>query len=384
VIYFDQAASTFPKPKSVIEAVTHTLTNHSANPGRGNHKYARETAIVIDEARKKVGTFFGMKEEKNVIFYANATVALNQAIKGFPFQTGDHVVATSFEHNAVRRPLEYVKKDKGITITYVSPSENGIINEKEVKNAINHRTKCIVVTHGSNVTGAITPLKEISTIAQRNNIALIVDASQTAGVLPIDVTQLKIDFLAFTGHKGLLGPQGTGGLVINSDITLNPLIHGGTGNFAELEDQPNILPKRYESGTLNSAGIAGLRAGISYVDEKGLATIYEHEWNLTVYCLQKLSEIKDVTIYGPPIGQKRLAVIPFTINGVDSQEIAIILDQHYNIAVRAGKQCAPLTHDAIGTATSGVVRVSFGISNTLEEVDTFIEAITEIRDGLLT
>ncbi|OZM56574.1 cysteine desulfurase [Lottiidibacillus patelloidae] len=384
MIYFDQAASTFPKPKSVIEAITHTLTNYSANPGRGNHKYARQTAAVIDEARKKVANFFGMKEVEKVIFYANATMALNQAIKGFPFQQGDHVVATSYEHNAVRRPLEYMKKENGITITYVSPNESGLISEKEIKKAINHRTKCIVVTHGSNVTGAITPLKKISELAKRNNLVLIVDASQTAGVLPIDVNEMKIDFLAFTGHKGLLGPQGTGGLLINSDISLTPLIHGGTGNFAELDDQPSILPKRYESGTLNSAGIAGLSAGIRYVDEKGLVNIFEHEWNLTEYCLKKLSNIKDIEIYGPPIEEIRLAVIPFTLNGVDSQEIAIILDQHYNIAVRAGKQCAPLTHEAIGTASSGVVRVSFGISNTIEEIDTFIEAIIEIRDGLLT
>jgi cysteine desulfurase / selenocysteine lyase len=384
MIYFDQAASTFPKPKSVIDAVTETLTHYSANPGRGNHKYARETAAVIDEAREKVASFFGLNKVTNVIFYANATIALNQAIKGYPFKEGDHVIATSYEHNAVRRPLEYMKKEKGIKITYIQPDEDGVLDAKQFQREITSDTKCIVATHGSNVTGAITPLEEISAISQEHHLTLIVDASQTAGVIPIDVTDLHIDFLAFTGHKGLLGPQGTGGLLINSDIMLKPLVHGGTGNFAELEDQPTVLPKRYESGTLNSAGIAGLREGINFVEQKGITAIFEHEWELTQYCMAKLNTIADITVYGPSIYNKRLAVIPFTIAGCDSQEVAIILDQHYGIAVRAGKQCSPLTHDALGTADGGVIRLSFGISNTKTEVDKFINAIQEIIEGLLS
>jgi cysteine desulfurase / selenocysteine lyase len=384
MIYFDQAASTFPKPKSVIDAVTETLTHYSANPGRGNHKYARETAGVIDEAREKVASFFGLDKVTNVIFYANATIALNQAIKGYPFKEGDHVIATSYEHNAVRRPLEYIKKEKGIKITYIQPNKDGNLDSKQFQREITSDTKCIVATHGSNVTGAITPLEEISAISQEHHLTLIVDASQTAGVIPIDVTDLQIDFLAFTGHKGLLGPQGTGGLLINSDIMLQPLVHGGTGNFAELDDQPTVLPKRYESGTLNSAGIAGLREGIRFVERKSLQEIFDHEWELTKLCIRKLKELSEVTVYGPPLHEKRLAVIPFTVKGIDSQEVAIILDQHYEIAVRAGKQCAPLTHDALGTADGGVIRVSFGVSNTKEEVETFINAIKEIIEGLLS
>jgi cysteine desulfurase / selenocysteine lyase len=383
VIYFDQAASTFPKPQVVVESVTNTLLNYSANPGRGNHKLARETAQIIEKTREKLADFFGASDVNKVIFYQNATTALNQAIKGFPFQKGDHVISTAFEHNAVRRPLEYVKREKGITITYIAPNEDGEVSVKEIAEAITSNTKCIVATHGSNVTGAITPIAEIGALTKRNNLTFIVDSSQTAGVLPINMQEMNINMLAFTGHKGLLAPQGIGGLIVEGELVLTPLIHGGTGSYAELDDQPHIWPNRYESGTLNSSGIAGLSTALDYLEEKGLQAIYEHEWELTKYCIEKLQQISDVQLFGPPLTRKRLAVVPFIINGVDAQEIAIILDQHFNIAVRAGKQCAPLTHDTLGTSSGGTVRVSFSISNSKEEIDTFIAAIQEIRDGML-
>lgn len=373
MIYFDHAASSFPKPKEVVEAVSDALLHYSANPGRGNHRLAEQAASVIQKARKEIAAFFGLSDPNRVIFFQNATGALNQAIFGFPFQRGDHVITTTLEHNSVRRPLEACVREKGIRVTYI-PVKNGTFDETEWEKALSENTKLIAVTHASNVTGEVVPLAEISSFANKHRIPLLVDASQTAGVLPIHMEKLGIDLLAFPGHKSLLGPQGTGALLIGKNIDLNPMMYGGTGAFSESEKQPEELPYRLESGTLNTPGIAGLLAGLQVVKKRGLDAILNHERALAKECIKRLNEIERVRVYG----KGELGVFAFAIENADSHEIGMILDQHYHIAVRAGLHCAPLIHKQLDTIKTGLVRVSFGYTNTKEEVDAFVNAIKEI------
>ncbi|WP_096202892.1 aminotransferase class V-fold PLP-dependent enzyme [Bacillus sp. FJAT-45350] len=382
-IYLDQAASSFPKPKKVAEAMTEAVLKYGANPGRGGHQLAQKADEVIYQTRVKLAKMFGAKHPNEVIFYQNATMALNQAIKGITFKEGEHVITTEFEHNSVRRPLEAIKKEKNISITYVKPNENWLISVEKIEEAIQENTKAIIVSHGSNVTGAIAPLTEIGQLAKKNGILLIVDASQTAGVLPIDMEKYGVDLLAFAGHKGLLGPQGTGALIVRESIELVPLMHGGTGSHSESVEQPEQRPARFESGTLNTPGIAGLSAGIDEVKRIGINEIFEHEWKLTKTCIERLQKLSGVTVYGP-LKEVRLGVIPFAIEGIDAQEVAMILDEHYKIAVRAGLHCSPMSHQAIGTLESGgTIRVSFGPYNTEEDVDRFVVAIEEITSAFI-
>ncbi|WP_209125213.1 aminotransferase class V-fold PLP-dependent enzyme [Alkalihalobacillus sp. BA299] len=378
-IYFDQAASSFPKPPKVGEAVLEAITEYGANPGRGGHTLAVRANDVIFNTRKKLAMMFGERNPDNVCFYLNATQALNQAIQGIQFEEGDHVISTSFEHNSVRRPLERLKETKAIKVSYIEPKVNGQTLLELVEQQINEKTKAVVVSHGSNVTGTILPVEEIGKITKQHGILFIVDASQTAGILPIHMTDMNIDILAFPGHKGLMGPQGTGVLIIKEHVDLVPLIYGGTGSHSEDIHQPLKRPERFESGTLNTPGIAGLLAGIEEINSIGLDHIYEHEAKLTTYCIGKLSEIEGIRMFGPGLNEPRLAVISFTIEGIDVHEAAMILDQHYHIAVRAGLHCSPLTHSIMGTNQVGTIRVSFGLYNTIEEIDRFIEAIKEIK-----
>lgn len=376
MIYFDQAASSFPKPENVVRAVSRALTEYGANPGRSGHRLSRRAASVVLETRVRLADFFGLKGPENVWFYSNATVALNQALKGFSFADGDQVVATSYEHNSVRRPLEFLKRAKGIEVRYVRPVE------KEWQAAVTEKTKLMVAVHGSNLTGLIVPIEKMAKTAKVYGIPFLVDASQTAGVLPIHMEKMGIDMLAFPGHKGLLGPQGTGALLVQPGIELQPLIHGGTGAYSAAPMQPQHRPERYESGTLNTPGIAGLLAGLDEVQSLGLKHIHEYESELTVHCLNGLASIDGVKVYGPDTKESRLAVISFRIENVDIQETAIILDQHYDIAVRAGLHCTPLAHETVGTADVGTVRVSFGPYNTKQEVDFFLKAVKEIKIGM--
>lgn len=384
MIYFDQAASSFPKPKEVTDAVVEALTEYGANPGRGGHELANKAANKIYETRVYLAKLFGLNDPRRVIFTQNATAALNQGILGLPLKSGDHIITTSYEHNSVRRPLELLKRDVGIEITYIQPNHNGEIDINALEKSIIASTKLIIVTHGSNLTGAIIPIEKIAEIAQKNNLVYMVDASQTAGILPIDMGKIGIDILAFAGHKGLMGPQGTGALLIKKNIELRPLLTGGTGHFSEQIEQPLELPERLESGTLNTPGIAGLLSGIQFVEQTGLDEIYKHEQLLTECCLKGLEKIEGVRIYGPDSSIRRLAVVSFNIEGIDSQEVAMILDQHYKIAVRAGLHCTPLAHQSIGTVEiGGTIRASFGIYNTVNEVEKFVQAIEEIRAGYL-
>ncbi|KHF40066.1 aminotransferase class V-fold PLP-dependent enzyme [Halalkalibacter okhensis] len=383
MIYFDHAASSYPKPEQVAFAMHEAVTSYSANPGRGGHKLAEQAGNVIEQARKKIATLFHAPSKKHVWFYQNATMALNQAILGFPFQEGDHVVATMFEHNSIIRPLEKLVLEKGISITYVEPNEEGIIDVRQFEDAHTEKTRMVAISHASNVTGAVVSIKDVGKFAKKEEIVVLLDASQTAGTIPIDMESDGIDLLAFAGHKSLLGPQGTGVLLSKGDYNLSPLVVGGTGSQSELLHQPQSWPNRYEAGTLNTPGIAGLAAGIDAVIEMGIEAIWEHEKELMDHFIKGLAGISGVTSYGPSDLSKRVAVIPFEIEGIASHEAAMILDEHYQIAVRAGMHCAPKTHETLQTSENGLVRVSFGPYNTIKEVDTLLEAIEEIRQAFL-
>ena len=383
IIYFDQAASSFPKPDTVANAVIKAINEFGANPGRGGHQLANQAASVIYETRVKLAKLFGEKDPNNVIFCQNATHALNQGIKGLHLEKGDHVISTSYEHNSVRRPLEYLRQEKGVKVTYLKSDHNGHISREQLLTEVLPETKLIVASHGSNLTGAIFPIEMIGAVCKERGITFLVDASQTAGVLPINMEEMNIDMLAFPGHKGLLGPQGTGALIVKKSIELTPLFHGGTGSHSEEKDQPLARPNRYESGTLNTPGIAGLSAGIDEVVSRGVENIFQHEWKLTKHCLEKLKNVDGVSVFGPDLHVERLAVVPFIINETDVQEIAMIFDQHYQVALRGGLHCAPLAHETIGTIEGGTLRASFGLYNTVEEIDQWIDMIIEIKEGLV-
>ncbi|NGQ96083.1 aminotransferase class V-fold PLP-dependent enzyme [Brevibacillus sp. SYP-B805] len=377
IVYLDNAASSWPKPPGVKEAMMEAIDAYAANPGRGGHALAMKASKTVFRARMQVARLFGIKNPNDLFFYLNATQALNQAIKGF-VQKGDHVVTSSIEHNSVRRPLEYLRRTKQVEITYVEPREDGLFYAEDFAAAIRPDTRLVVVSHASNLTGLILPIKEIGAAAKERGAVFLVDASQTAGILPIDVEAMNIDMLAFPGHKGLYGPQGTGGLYVRHDLDLEPLIHGGTGSQSEAVDQPSARPDRFESGTVNTVGLAGLLAGVTFVMEKGVAQIHAHEWALTKKAILSLRELAGVEVYGPGVEVERVGVVSFNIAGVDASEVSFILDQQYGIATRAGYHCTPLGHRTAGTEARGAVRASFGIFNTEEDVELLVQAVDEI------
>lgn len=381
MIYFDHAASSYPKPKGVANAMCEAVNEYSANPGRGGHQLAERAKVTIEEARKKIALLFGAPSNKHVWFYQNATMALNQAIIGFPFEEGDHVVATKFEHNSIIRPLEKLAVEKNISISYIEPNEEGLITSKSFEEAMTPKTKLFAISHASNVTGAIVPIREVSHLAKAKEIVVLLDASQTAGTIDIHIDHDGVDLLAFAGHKSLLGPQGTGVLISKGDYKLTPLVVGGTGSHSESVYQPLNWPERYEAGTLNTPGIAGLSAGIEEINRMGLETIWNHEQSLLEHFLREGKKIPELTVFGPADLTKRVAVIPFLLKGLDSHELAMILDEHYQIAVRAGLHCAPKAHESLHTSETGLVRVSFGPYNTMDEVDRLIEALREISQA---
>jgi len=304
-------------------------------------------------------------------------MALNMAIKGF-VKSGDHVIATSVEHNSVRRPLYELEDRYNVEVTYIDADEEGHIDMNHLKQSFKDNTRLVIVNHSSNLLGTIMPLEKISEITHKYGAKLLVDGAQSAGIIPINVSVMGIDMLAFPGHKGLLGPQGTGGLYIAPDIDLQPLLHGGTGSQSEAPYQPLVRPDRYEAGTQNTAGIAGLTEGVKHVLSIGVEQIYAHEWELAQYLLSGLQNIEGVHCLGPQLGEPRTAIVAFNIPNIDPSELSFILDQHYNIAVRAGFHCTPTAHQVAGTSERGAVRASIGYSTTKAQIDVFISAIAEI------
>jgi len=380
IIYLDNAASTWPKPPAVKDMMAEAIEDYAANPGRGGHTLAMKASKTVFRTRVQLSRLFGIQNPNNLFFYLNATQALNQAIKGF-LKPGDHVVSSSVEHNSVRRPIEFMRKTSKVEATFIEPRDDHHFYVEDFEKAIQPNTRLLVVSHASNLTGVILPVAELGKLAKERGIAFLVDASQSAGVLPIHVEEMHIDMLAFPGHKGLYGPQGTGGLYVHNDIDLVPLIHGGTGSQSEAIEQPTTRPDRYESGTVNTVGLAGLQAGVSFVMEKGVENIRQHEWNLVKQTIAQLQEIPGVQVYGPGLETERVGVVAFNVGEVDASEVSFILDQQYGIATRSGYHCTPLGHQTAGTEQRGAVRASFGIFNSDKDVEALIDAVKEISSA---
>ncbi|WMJ77975.1 MULTISPECIES: aminotransferase class V-fold PLP-dependent enzyme [unclassified Sedimentibacter] len=376
MIYFDNAATTYPKPRTVYQSVMAAMTEYGANPGRGSHAMAIEGARVIYETRELLAQLFNLDDPMRVIFTFNATDALNQAIKGV-LNPGDHVVTTTMEHNSVLRPIKEIEK-QGVENTIIQCASDGRVNVKDIEAAVKENTKLVVTTHVSNLTGTIMPIEEIGQMCKRKNLLYLVDGSQSAGVLDIDMKKYNIDLLAVPGHKGLLGPQGTGALLINCDSVIRQLKEGGTGSESSSMIQPDFYPDKLESGTHNLPGIAGLNAGIKYILNKGTKSIYSHEKKLIDLFINEIKKNPKIKIYGPEDIDYRCGVVPINIEGIDSSDVAYRLDTEYGIAVRPGLHCAPLAHKTIGTDKIGAVRFGVGPFNKKSEILAAAKALNEI------
>ena len=376
LIYLDNAATSWPKPEVVYQAADQCLREYGANPGRGGHRLSLQAGRMILETRELLATLFNIPDSSRIIFTGNVTEALNLAIKGW-LRPGDHLVMTSMEHNAVARPV-FGLQELGVSHSVVQCSPEGRLAVRDLEKSLRPNTRLICINHASNVTGTIQPLEEIGDLAARKGIPLLVDCAQTAGVLPIDVEKCQISLLAFTGHKGLFGPPGTGGLYIAEGINLRPLKEGGTGSKSELLSQPEDLPERFESGTPNTSGLAGLGAGVKFILDQGIDTIRRHEQELTRQLLDGLQRLEGVTIYGPRDYTEQTAVISLNIEGRDAAEFSFLLDHLFDIATRAGLHCAPLAHQTLGTLETGTLRLSPGYFNTAEEMNVLLEALHSI------
>jgi cysteine desulfurase family protein len=349
------------------------------NSGRGNHGMALVAARKLFNTRSLLAKLFHISNPNDIAFMSNTTEALNLAIKGW-LKPGDHVVATMVEHNSVRRPLEFLRRTIGIEVDYVPVSPQGEMEIEVVRSTFRSNTTLLVCSHSSNLLGSISPVRELSQLAHEYGAIMLLDAAQTAGNYPIDVEELGVDLLAFPGHKGLLGPQGTGGLYISPELDLVPLLHGGTGSQSEELEQPAVRPDRYEAGTANTVGIAGLGEAVKYVIGQGPEKIYQHERELTQRLMMGLSEIPGLTILGPEIGKDRTGIVSFILADRDASEVAFLLDRNYGIAVRAGYHCTPLGHMTAGTMEGGAVRASIGYNTVVDEVDALVLAIKRITE----
>ena len=378
MIYLDNAATTFPKPDVVYDAVMDCMKNYCANPGRAGHRLSLRAGREIYDTRENLAKLFNIDNPMNIIFTSNATESLNLAIKGL-LKTGDHVITTSMEHNSVIRPIMALEKI-GVENTIVDCNEEGFLDINDLEKAIKPNTKLIVTTHASNVFGTLIDIKEVGLVAKKNNITYLVDASQTAGVYDIDVKNMNIDILATAGHKSLLGPQGVGILYIKEGIDLDTLKEGGTGSQSEYLFQPQMLPDKYESGTHNTPAIAGLNAGVKYILDN-IDTIRRKEEELCEYMLSRLDEIKDIKIYGTKDIKKRVPVISINIGDIDSVEVTFILDSEYDIATRSGLHCSPLAHKTVGTIKQGPISFSIGYFNTKDDIDMVIDTLKNIEKG---
>lgn len=377
MIYLDNAATSAVKPQTVYEASDNALRYASGNPGRSGHRLSLKAGRIVGQARLALSRLFHTESAESIAFASNATDALNTAILGL-VRPGDHVITSSIEHNSVARPLEYLRS-LGAEVTKLPVSVDDGVDPDELKRAFTGRTRLVVINHISNVTGTVNPVSEIGRICRAEGIPFLADASQSAGAFPVDVQEMNIDLLAFPGHKSLLGPQGTGGLYVRTGLELSPLKRGGTGSRSEELVQPDLMPDRLESGTLNVPGIAGLGAAAEFILETGAGTIHARERKLSDMLKRELSAIPGVTVYAPSEGKEQGSVLSFNIEGMEPQEAAEILDQEFDIAVRAGLHCSPDAHRCTGTLDSGgTVRVSPGYYTTEEETVTFLKAVKEI------
>jgi cysteine desulfurase family protein len=375
--YLDNAATSFPKPESVYQALDAFARHDLANPGRAGHKMALAAERALDDCRHLLNQLFHGKEPERFVFTLNCTDALNMAFKGVLI-AGDHVITTDLEHNSVSRPLRAMELAGHITLTRVRADSGGTINPDDIRRAITKQTRLIAMTHASNVLGTVQPVAEVGRIAREHDLLFLVDAAQTAGVIPIDVQEMSIDLLAFPGHKSLLGPTGTGALYVGPQAKVAAWREGGTGGDSSSETQPREFPYFLEGGTPNVLGVAGLAAGIRYVQEKGMANIHAHEVALTERLWWMLAEIKGVEIFGHRDFSRRVGTLSFRTAALPAAEVGGILDQAFDIAVRPGLHCAPYIHRSLGTFPEGTVRVSPGPFNTEEDIDRLADALAEI------
>ena len=373
IIYFDNAATSWPKPQPVVDAMCQTLTGEVGNPGRSGHKMSLNAARIVMSARMEASAVFCVMDPDRIVFTRNVTEALNLAIYGL-VKAGDHVVTSSMEHNSVMRPLRHLES-LGVSLTVAPCEPDGSLNPEDVRAAIRPETTLVVTTHASNVTGTIVPIEKIASICRSAGVPYLVDAAQTAGVREIDVEQMGVDLLAFTGHKGLLGPTGTGGLIVADGIDLPPLLRGGTGSRSSEECQPDFLPDRLESGTANVVGLAGLAAGIQYLQRTGIDSVARHEQELVKAFLDGSSRIPGMRVFGPTEPRENVGTLSFRIDGMSTSEVGQRLEEEAGVMCRIGLHCAPGAHRTLGTFPDGTVRFGFGLHNTLDEVNTALDAL---------
>ena len=375
-IYLDNAATSFPKPESVYEAVNNFQREIGGNPGRSTHRFARIAKRKVLETRKKIARLCNIQDPSRVIFTANGTEALNLAIKGV-LRPGDHVITSFFEHNSVNRPLTKLIS-QGVSVTWIPANLEYGLDLNELSRKIQKNSRMIVLIHSSNVLGTLFPISEVGAIARENGLIFLVDGAQTVGKLPIDVEAMNIDLLAAPGHKGLFGPQGTGFLYLREGVLMETLKEGGTGSRSDLPRQPEFLPDRFESGTLNGPGIAGLGAGVEFILQEGQEKISQKEKTLLLQLWEGLEKIPRVKVYGPPPSLPRATLVSFNIEGLHCEDVGFILDNVFQIAVRSGLHCAPGIHKIIGTFPEGTVRVSPGYFNIEKDIEAFIAAVEDI------
>jgi cysteine desulfurase family protein len=379
LIYFDNAATSWPKPPGVVEAMVRFAEAVGANPGRAAHRRAVEAGRIVYGAREAVAELFGVPDPLRVVFGKNVTEALNLVLRGL-LVPGDHVVTSSMEHNAMMRPLRYLEH-RGVQVTAAVCSPDGTLDPADVESAIRPNTKLIALNHASNVVGTLQPIAAVGAICRERNLLLLVDAAQTGGAFPIDVRADHVDLLGFTGHKSLCGPMGTGGLVVGERVDesdMEPLVRGGTGSRSEYEVQPDFLPDMYESGTPNAIGLAGLRAGVRWVLDRGVDAIRAHEVALAGRLISGLLAIPGVRVYGTLDPELQTATVSFNIGGISPSEIGLRLDDDHGIMCRVGLHCAPAAHRAIGTFPDGTVRFGLSAFNTVEEVKVALAAVAEL------
>ncbi len=379
MIYLDNAATSNPKPAEVGEAMIQYLYSGNANPGRAGHSLANNAARMIFETRELISTLFNVEKSENVVFTANVSESLNLALKGI-LKSGDQVIVSSMEHNSMMRPLRSLE-EKGIELTVISADPvSGVVNPDDFQRAIKENTKLIGINHISNVCGAIQPVHQIGVITREANILLLLDTAQSAGAIPIDMQNLNVDLLAFTGHKSLLGPMGIGGLIIGERVNLDefvPLIEGGTGSHSEEETQPRFMPDLLEAGTPNLPGIAGLNASIKWLLEKNISVIRAKESELIAYFAEQLQKIPEIRIIGYN-KESHGAVLSITINNYDIGEVGFILDRQHSIACRVGLHCSPTSHKTLGTFPDGTIRFGVSYFTTMDEITNTVNALSDI------
>jgi cysteine desulfurase/selenocysteine lyase len=377
IVYLDNAATTFPKPDEILTAALDAYTRFGVNPGRSGYDLCLAAGDLVQETRRELSRFFGGTDPSRLVFAANATDALNLAIQGV-LQDGDHAIATTVEHNSVIRPLNHLARDHGVRVDYVPAGGDGRVDPDDVARRITRTTKLVAVNHGSNVIGTIQPVAEIGRRCRERGAVLLVDASQTAGVVPIDMAAMGIDILAFTGHKSLLAPTGTGGLYVREGVEVRSTRVGGTGVNSASPYHPEEYPYRLEAGTANVLGIAGLHFAQAYIARRGMENIYRHEMELFARLQAGLAEIDGVTLRGTMSLDDRLPVLSFTVAGRDPADVGTMLDVDHNIAARTGLHCAPLIHRQMGTGKRGTVRFSVGPMNEESDIAAAIAAVGKI------